>query len=340
MSLSNIEIFHTNTGHDAAYEPRQIRSVGFNGDRIVAQAHLLDKHRDYIKRCHEHGVAIVLCFARESFENAVAGYRMTYGQAINLYTDAFISPDVVVDYWEIGNEFRGGGYESWTLSDEQVNDLLLACVPVIRAKHQESLIIAPSTVDGQPSSYAGVRLDLVDFLNPHFYAQTEESIDGFLDAHKEQARRTRLGTFFLTEGGWPNADPILRGSYIQGMMEKMDLRGDVYGVGWYNYESRQHHPQPFYVVDNGQPTAAVAFLRDLRVGNAFVLPGVARPPEPPPLPFYVGSGVREIVRKHNLTVIGPEDYFNTNASLTPAEPKSVLWVQSAGKGYLLDTQEA
>ena len=56
--------------------------------------------------------------------------------------------------------------------------------------------------------------------------------------------------------------------------------------------------------------------------------------------FFVGDGVAQVVDQHHLTVLGREDYFNTNCSLTPATPKSVLWVESARKAYLIPTEEA
>lgn len=341
--LSNIECVGTNTGHEPDFSPDSIRGAGLNCDRIVLQQHNLPAVREYIRKSHARGTAIVGLLTRESFENPAKGYVTTYAQAMEKFLLNLITNDVALDYWQLWNEFDGTGYESNTAGIDAVNEMIEVCATAILNKDDTALLIAPSSVSGQANSYRGLRWEYFHYQAPHPYAKDVEDGNRMLTEYHEMWGKP----FFITEFGWPNPDAIERGMYFHRMIEMFDDRGDVDGACWYCWSDVQH-PQPFHLVNaDNSYTKAIPLIQDLQVQNAAINVWngqVNSQPEPTPPQhrndFFVGAGVREIVDRHGLTVLGREDYFNTNCSLTPALPSSVMWVQSANKGLLIKNPEA
>lgn len=269
-----LKLLGANIGHEPLhFAPADIRAAGFNAVRIPLRKDTAQAIADFTELAHDHGMAVIIVVAHESIRFPPAGYtfddpeydgdeRSAYQRAADFYVPIFARPTVDVDFWQVGNESDGDpaiNHESWCMEPADLNSLLGAWVPAIRARREDAFILGPGLVTGQPDYLDHINLTGLSALCPHPYAQTPETVESLLDGYR------RFGLpFLLTEFGWPHPDPDRRGRYLADMVRVFEAQPDVLGACWYNLDALQLHPQPFHLMEWGQPTAALAYVQALQ----------------------------------------------------------------------------
>lgn len=258
--MPRLRYFGVNLGHYQHEDPAKLRAAGFNALRIPAMPDDQDLPA-YLDACRQAGVAGGVVFSNEtlapfpSYQAAARYFRRWLREHAALYF--------------LGNESDAGpeSAESSRLSAEAWNRLADAFRPALAGEP----VYVIGTVTGDPNRLAGYNLAGFTGLDNHAYAQTPETVGAMLAGYDPLCAQFGLRERIVSEYGWPHPDPDLRGRYLAAMARAFEGLGLV-GAFVYCWDLAQH-PQPFGVMDHGQPTAAVPHLQALGYGDP--------PPAPP-----------------------------------------------------------
>jgi hypothetical protein len=207
-----------------------LRGIGASWQRLV----LLERFdlRPYIDACHASGIKLLWVVARESIGD------MSYSQAARFYADRYGD---LLDGLQIGNESDHVSPSSWSMSHDDLNNLLFA----FNQEFPRTTIIGPGLVSGDPSFVRGMDLSLLDGIAVHPYGQRPGDnddwselpgnfgdVNNLLDRYSAEAGGLPL---WITEVGVSTTE-VSRGFqavYCQDMLTTLYRRDDVAGAFWF-----------------------------------------------------------------------------------------------------------
>ena len=139
--------------------PASLAALGARVVRVVAypDADL----RAWIHGCHDAGLKVLLVLAHESIGGDPTGWPGRIEHYKNLYFG-------LLDYVQLGNESDHESESSWTLTPDDLSQLLRVGRFVLG---QAAYLIGPGLVSGQPSWAGRVDWTPVNALSAHPYAK-------------------------------------------------------------------------------------------------------------------------------------------------------------------------
>lgn len=274
LSVAFIGVNGTGDGEVAT---DSLRFIGSGWQRLV----LLERFElnPYIDACHAAGIKLLWVVARESIGN------MSYSQAARFYADRYGD---LLDVLQIGNESDHVSPSSWSMSHDELNNLLFA----FNQEFPRTTIIGPGLVSGDSTWVRGIDLALIDGLSVHPYGQrpggsAEEwselpgnfgDVNDLLDRYRDESGGMSL---WVTEVGVSTTEVSreFQARYCGAMMSTLKARSDVDVAFWFCLGDWM--VPEFGLFDaEGRPKPAAATFTQV-AGELPPLPPEPKPPEPP-----------------------------------------------------------
>lgn len=177
-----------NVARDGSSDPVTVRDLGATWVRIVAMAeHDLT---DYLLRCEDQGLRVLLVLARESFAD---------GGTVSLYRERYAD---LVDAVQVGNESDLVSPSSWTMAPGELAALGLS----VRTAWPGIPIVCAGMASGHPEWMDGMNLSWADAVAVHPYLKDAPNPSDLEDLPDADALVREYGRFgkpvLVTEWGW------------------------------------------------------------------------------------------------------------------------------------------
>lgn len=273
----------------------------------------------WIADAHRLGLNVLGVVARESITDGdpfiewADAYHERYGDSLEAI--------------QCGNESDHESPSSWTMTPAELNDLLAA----FNARFQDTTIVGPGMVSGDPHYLDAVDLDLLDGIAVHPYGQRPDNGDWselpgnfgavgrLLDSYRYHGK-----DIWVTEIGVSTTEcsPEFQARYCEAMLKALSLRKDVPVVCWFASDDLMVPEFGLFDVNGKPKPAAAAFMR------------VAKETEPVNLPKFQ-LGFKTVAQANPILVGGPlEDEFGfvDGISLQRTENGILFWADTRASG--------
>jgi GH25 family lysozyme M1 (1,4-beta-N-acetylmuramidase) len=270
-----------NVARDGSIPPEDVVAAGASWIRIVAMA--AENQEDYLLRCEDRGLKVLLVLARESFAD---------GGTVELYRSRY---EGLVDALQVGNEPDLESESSWTMTQGELASLGRA----VRAAWPGIPIVCAGLASGQPDWLEGMDLSWCDAISFHPYlkdAPNPDDIEDLPDVTGLTEAYARFGKpLLITEWGWWSNDDEGRAAEEVRDMVRWAANTDLIEVFFYFCASDSMVPPFGLTYEDGTPKGRYHTFKDEAahaVESGWPIPVSPPAPEPPAPPAW--DGVRPL----------------------------------------------